>query len=58
MRGCDADDLNCTLDAQVLRNGMIQRGVSTAAREADVFTLRASAGQGLSFLSVGGSGQA
>lgn len=58
LRRCDADGLDCTLDAQVLRNGTIQRGVSTGAGTAGVLTFQASAGQGLSFLSVGGSGQA
>ncbi|KLD72527.1 protease [Xanthomonas pisi DSM 18956] len=58
LRRCDADDLGCTLDAQTLRNGTVQRGVSNVAGDAGVFTFEASAGQVLSFLSFGGSGQA
>ncbi|QJD66611.1 S8 family serine peptidase [Xanthomonas campestris pv. badrii] len=58
LRRCDAADLACTLDAQLLSNGTIQRGISNAAGDAGFFTFQATAGQVLSFISFGGSGQA
>ncbi|MCC8442771.1 S8 family serine peptidase [Xanthomonas cannabis] len=57
LRRCDSGDLSCQLDAQTLRNGVAERGLSNVAGDAGVFAFEANAGAVLSFISFGGSGQ-
>ncbi|EGD18978.1 subtilisin-like serine protease [Xanthomonas hortorum ATCC 19865] len=58
LRRCTPGDVGCQVDAQPLRNGVVQSGISNLAGDAGVFTFEASAGAVLSFISFGGSGQA
>ncbi|KHL52583.1 S8 family serine peptidase [Xanthomonas euvesicatoria pv. euvesicatoria] len=58
LRRCDRGDVGCQVDAQPLRNGVVQSGVSNLSGDAGVFTFQAQAGAVLSFISFGGSGQA
>ncbi|MFA4228714.1 S8 family serine peptidase [Xanthomonas perforans] len=58
LRRCDRGDVGCQVDAQPLRNGVVQSGISNLSGDAGVFTFQAQAGAVLSFISFGGSGQA
>ncbi|MCW1982817.1 serine protease [Xanthomonas arboricola] len=58
LQECGAGDVTCNVDAQPLRNGVVERGISNLAGDPGVFTFDAAAGAVLSFISFGGSGQA